>query len=300
MINKKIKILRRVLIFWTLFIGIGAIAGSTGMLMDPTGKAMMMDKMLPYFQVLPFAKILFQDYRFSGIMLLIVNGLTNLTAATFLFFKKKVGVILGTTFGFTLMLWIIIQFVIFPFNFMSTIYFIFGVLQLITGLLLLIRIKQSTFVFNISNYKNINKNKNNIVMYYSRDGYSKKLAYNEANKIGAYIYEIKAKEKTNGDKGFMWCGRFAMHRWGMKIEDINIKYKEYNNFIIVCPIWVFSICSPIREFAKLSKDKINNVSYIFTHFMKYNFKKPKEELDKLLNVKSSDYKNISIRFGVIK
>ena len=53
---------RKFLIFWTLFIGIGAVAGAVGMLSDPTGKAMGMDKMLPYFQVLPFADILFQDY----------------------------------------------------------------------------------------------------------------------------------------------------------------------------------------------------------------------------------------------
>ena len=34
------------------------------MLLDPTGKAMGMDAMLPYFQVLPFAKILFQGCMF--------------------------------------------------------------------------------------------------------------------------------------------------------------------------------------------------------------------------------------------
>lgn len=53
---------RKILIFWTLFIGIGAVAGALGMLSDPTGKAMGMDNMLPYFQVLPFSDILFQDY----------------------------------------------------------------------------------------------------------------------------------------------------------------------------------------------------------------------------------------------
>ena len=50
------------------------------MLIDPTGKIMGMDAMLPYFKVLPFADILFTDF-FSGLALLIVNGLTNLAAA---------------------------------------------------------------------------------------------------------------------------------------------------------------------------------------------------------------------------
>ena len=72
---------RRVLLFWTLFIGVGAVAGAAGMLLDPSGRALGMDAMLPYFQVLPFADVLFRDLTFSGWALLLVNGLTNLTAA---------------------------------------------------------------------------------------------------------------------------------------------------------------------------------------------------------------------------
>ena len=65
---------QRILIFWTLFIGLGAVAGALGMLLDPSGKSMGMDAMLPYFQVLPFADVVFQDFTFSGWALLIVNG----------------------------------------------------------------------------------------------------------------------------------------------------------------------------------------------------------------------------------
>ncbi len=124
---------RKCLIFWTLFIGIGAVAGALGMILDPSGKSMHMDEMLPYFKALPFADVLFKDFLFSGFALLIVNGLTNLTAAVLLLRKKKLGVILGGIFGITLMLWICIQFYMFPMNFMSTIYFIFGICQAVTG-----------------------------------------------------------------------------------------------------------------------------------------------------------------------
>lgn len=105
--NKRYRISRRFMIFWTLFIGLGAVAGATGMLSDPSGKALGMDGMLPFFQMLPFADVLFQDFVFSGIALLIVNGITNLVAAVLLIMKKKAGVVLGGVFGFTLMLWII-------------------------------------------------------------------------------------------------------------------------------------------------------------------------------------------------
>ena len=60
----KIPADRRALLFWTLFIGLGAVAGACMMLLDPTGKAMGMDAMLPYFQVLPMASILFQGCMF--------------------------------------------------------------------------------------------------------------------------------------------------------------------------------------------------------------------------------------------
>ena len=103
------------------------------MIFDPSGKTLGMNEMLPYFQVLPFADVLFQNFLFPGIALLIVNGLTNLTAAVLLLKKEKLGVILGGIFGVTLMLWICIQFYMFPMNFMSTSFFVIGLLQAITG-----------------------------------------------------------------------------------------------------------------------------------------------------------------------
>jgi len=108
--KSRFRIARCFLIFWTLFIGIGAVAGALAMIIDSSGKFMGMDAMLPYFQVLPFADRVFQDFTFSGWALLIVNGLTNLTAAGLLLAKKKVGTVLGGIFGITLMLWICIQF----------------------------------------------------------------------------------------------------------------------------------------------------------------------------------------------
>ena len=278
------KITKKFLIFWCLFIGIGAVWGSACMLIDPTGKLLQMDKMLPYFQVLPFSDILFQNYIFSGISLLIVNGISNLIAAYLLIKNKKIGIILGTTFGFTLMLWIIIQFIIFPTNILSTSYFVFGIIQLITGYMTYVFYNQEQFKFNLSDYENIGKNKDILVVYFSRMGYTKKIAYEQANKIGAQIIEIKAKEKTENTSGFWWCGRYGMHKWRMPIEDIDVDLKKYKKIIIVSPIWVFDISAPIREFCyKYSKD-ITNVEYIFTHYMNAKFENVANELDEILNI----------------
>ena len=273
-----------ILLFWTIFIGLGAVGGAAMMLYDPTGKAMGMDALLPCFQVLPFAEVLFQNYIFSGFALLIVNGLSNLTAAALLLAKKKSGVILGGVFGVTLMLWICIQFVIFPLNFMSTSYFVFGFCQAITGYMTWIFAKQEDFSVDPADYPNIGKNDACLVVYFSRMGYVKKLALETANRTGAQVYEIKATERTQGTLGFWWCGRFAMHRWQMPIQRVDLDLTVYDHVTICTPIWVFSLAAPVRSFCAQASGKIKEADYILVHHTKGTYKNAAREMDALLGL----------------
>ena len=294
------KVIRKVLVFLCLFIGIGALYGSFCMLIDPTGKLLKMDNVLPYFKVLPFSNVLFKNYIFSGIALLIVNGVTNITAAFLLIKNKKIGIILGTIFGFTLTLWITIQFIILPFNFLSVTYFILGIIQMIAGYMTYVFYMQTNFKIDISKYKNIGKNRNTLVVYFSRLGYTKMIAYSKANELKADILRLETDELTENTKGFWWCGRFGMHKWRMPIKDIDIDIKKYKNIIIVSPIWVFSVAAPIRDFCYKYSSDINNVQYIFVHFMNSSFKNVAAEVDKILNKKRDRFTSVCMRFGKIK
>ena len=291
---------RRVLIFWTLFIGLGAVAGATGMLLDPTGKAMGMDAMLPYFQVLPFAEVVFQDLTFSGYALLIVNGLTNLTAAGLLLAKKNSGVVLGGIFGVTLMLWICIQFYMFPPNFMSTIYFVFGFAQAATGYAAWVFAKQEAFQVNIADYPNIGTNPERLVVFFSRMGYVRRLAYEEANRTGAAVYEIKSTERTEGTSGFWWCGRYGMHKWAMPIEQVDIDLSRYNHVTICSPIWVFALAAPVRSFCAQAAGKIKEADYILVHHQKNNYENAAAEMDKLLGIRHTGLRSVQCRMGTYK
>lgn len=293
----KYKNIKKLLIFWCLFIGVGAIFGALGMFLDPSGKLMKMDQLLPYFQVLPFSKVLYQNYIFPGIALFIVNGITNLFAAFLIFKNKKSGIVLGTIFGITLMMWIIIQFVIFPFNFLSTSFFVFGILQALTGYLCYVVYTQEKFVFNETEYKNIGKNEKILVVYFSRRGYTKKEAYRIANETSAKILELKTTEKTEGTLGFWWCGRFGMHKWWMELKEIKEDVSKYEKVIIVTPIWVFSMSAPIRKFCYTYSEKLKNVEYVVTHFMRTDFLSVANEMDKILKVKRKSFKTIVIRMG---
>lgn len=288
---------RKLLIFWTLFIGIGAVMGAVFMLIDPTGKLMGMDAMLPYFKKLPFADVLFNDLVFSGISLLIVNGITNLIAAGLLFARKKSGAVLGGIFGVTLMLWICIQFYMFPLNFMSTIYFVFGFIQAATGYAAVIFFKQENFSVCIDDYPSIGTNPRNLVVYFSRMGYVKKIALEEANRTGAQIYEIKASERTEGTAGFWWCGRYGMHRWSMPINKIDINLSEFEHVTICSPVWVFALSAPVRAFCGEARGKIKEADYIAVHHTKSKYENTAEEMDSLLGLKHTGFRSVCCKTG---
>lgn len=295
--SKRYKISKGVLLFWTMFIGIGAFAGGLCMLIKPDGSIMGMEAMLPYFQVLPFADKLFRNFTFSGIALIIVNGVTNAVATGLIFANKKSGIVMGMTFGVTLMAWIVIQFVVFPANVMSSLWFTFGILQALTGFVCLVRYNQDHFDFDENDYRNIGKNPTCAVVYFSRLGYTKKIAYQIADESGADIFEIKTTEKTDGDLGFLWCGRFGMHKWGMPINDIDLS--GYDSVVICSPMWVFGVCAPVREFCKLQKGKLKNVGYVITHTMKARFANVAEDMDALLDTKHTSFASYSTQLGKI-
>lgn len=288
---------RRALLFWTIFIGIGAVAGSSAMLIDPSGGLMGMDAMLPYFQKLPFAEIVFQDYVFSGISLLIVNGISNLTAAGLLIANKRIGAVLGGVFGITLMLWICIQFYMFPLNFMSTAYFIFGFIQAITGYMTVVFYDQEHFTVSESDYPNIGSDPTKLVVYFSRMGYTKKRALEAADRTGAEIYEVRAAERTSGTLGFWWCGRYGMHRWAMPTEDIGVQLEKYDHVTVCSPVWVFNLCAPMREFCKKASGRIRSADYILVHHQKSLYANAADEMDRLLGLKDTPAVSVCCREG---
>ena len=288
---------RRALIFWALFIGIGAVCGAVCMLVDPTGRLMGMDVLLPCFQKLPLAELLYQDYVFPGIALLVINGLTNLTAAGLLLAKKKSGIILGGIFGVTLMLWICIQFYIFPMNFMSTSYFIFGLLQAVTGYMAWVFYRQEEFSVSEADDPNTGTNPRRLVVYFSRMGYTKKLALEESSRTGACLYEIKSTERTAGTLGFWLCGRYGMHRWPMPIETVDMDLEGFDHVTICAPIWVFHLAAPVRAFCQQVSGRIKEADYILVHHQSSPYWNAAEEMDRLLGLKNSPAVSVCCRKG---
>ena len=285
------------LLFWTLFVGLGAVAGALCMLIDPSGRSMGMDAMLPYFQKLPFAQYVFQDFTFSGWALLIVNGLTNLTAAALLLLDRRSGSALGCAFGVTLMLWICIQFYMFPVNFMDVTFFLVGLAQAITGFAAWAFYGQEEFAAHIRRYDGIGANDKRLVVYFSRLGSTRQAALEEAERTGAQVFELRTTERTEGTTGFWWCGRFGMHRWEMPLERMPDHLERYEHVTICSPVWVFGLSAPVRAFCRQAAGQIREADYVLTHHQRGDYARVADEMDAMLGLRRTGLTSICFRRG---
>ena len=72
----------------------------------------------------------------------------------------------------------------FPPNFMSTIYFFFGLAQAITDYIASVSARQEAFTVNRADYPHIGEHPDRLVVFFSRMGYVRKQAYEEAERTG--------------------------------------------------------------------------------------------------------------------
>jgi hypothetical protein len=122
--------------FLTLFIGIGAIAGAVMMWIDPSGQMWGMDPLLEMLRAkMPWPDVFFKDFIPSGFVLLFLNGFTQFAAAILLYKKHPLAYWAVRAGGIILMLWIVLEWWVWGFNAMSNIYFVFGLLEVVTAVI---------------------------------------------------------------------------------------------------------------------------------------------------------------------
>lgn len=98
-----------------------------------------------------------------------------------------------------------------------------------------------------------------LVIYYSFEGNTKKVAELIAKYLKSDIIELKLLKNTLSKSSFMkyaWGGKQVLMKETPKIEDINIDFNDYDLIIIGTPVWAFSYAPALRTF--FSKYKINN------------------------------------------
>lgn len=124
--------------FWTLFIGIGALAGALMMWVDPSGRMWGMDALLPVLERrMPWGEALFSSFIFSGFALLVANGLTQYVAFFLIHGKHRLALPAALSSAVILMLWVALEWCLFGFRTMCNVYFAFGLMEALTAIVLM-------------------------------------------------------------------------------------------------------------------------------------------------------------------
>ena len=106
--------------------------------------------------------------------------------------------------------------------------------------------------------------KNTIVIFYSRTGASRLVAEALAQKLGCRTAEVFYPGR--GKVGYWEAFKQAMFKRSCDFE-CDIKARDLSGsgrVIFVFPIWVFTLCAPIRNFMRMHKTHIGNYELIAT------------------------------------
>ncbi len=97
-----------------------------------------------------------------------------------------------------------------------------------------------------------------LIAYYSLTGNNKYLAEAIQKEVGGDILEVKSKWKRNWPLIFF---DVAFKRFP-KIEKTNMDVVDYERVILVAPIWISKIASPLCTFIKQERKNLKNFSFI--------------------------------------
>lgn len=125
------KTLQKIL---TIFIAVGAVGGALMMWLDPSGATWGGEPLLEMLrEKMPWPDIFFKNFIPSSFVLLILNGITQFTAAVLLFKKHRLAPYAVLICGVILMLWIVLEWWVWGFNAMSNIFFVLGLAEVVAA-----------------------------------------------------------------------------------------------------------------------------------------------------------------------
>lgn len=119
--------MKKLLIFLHAFVGIGALFGGGGAILNPV------DPMGISADVLKNSP--FSNFLIPGIILLLVIGFGNIFAAAVLYFKYEYSLYISHFMGLALVGWIVVQCIMMKtINILHTIYFFIGAVETVLSL----------------------------------------------------------------------------------------------------------------------------------------------------------------------
>jgi len=102
------------------------------------------------------------------------------------------------------------------------------------------------------------------VVYFSRTGYTRRIAEEIAAACGADVDPIKEPRDRWGIWGYFRSAREALKKRLVDIEPPTVAPSAYDLLIIGTPVWAGNVCSPVRSYIAAHKAELKRVAFFCT------------------------------------
>lgn len=100
-----------------------------------------------------------------------------------------------------------------------------------------------------------------LIVYYSRDGSTRKVAEELKGLLGADIEEITEPKGRGGPIGWIKSGKEASSGMIVQINPTKFDPSGYDVVVLGTPIWAWNVSSPVRSYMVTFKGKLPKVAF---------------------------------------
>ena len=100
-----------------------------------------------------------------------------------------------------------------------------------------------------------------LIVYYSRSGYTRRVARMLARRLGAEVDEIKIVQPVRGPLGYALFAIEALAEITPSVQPALKAPKDYDCIVVGTPVWFWSLSSPVR--AWLAQNRIRGARFAF-------------------------------------
>jgi flavodoxin len=86
-----------------------------------------------------------------------------------------------------------------------------------------------------------------LIVYHSRTGYTRRIARQLADRLGADLDEIRIVQPMHGALGYAACAIEAMAGLAPALRPMRHMPTDYDLIIVGTPVWFWSLSSPVRS-----------------------------------------------------
>ncbi|MEA1883346.1 MAG: flavodoxin [Thermotogota bacterium] len=106
-----------------------------------------------------------------------------------------------------------------------------------------------------------------LVLYYSYEGHTKKVAEVIAKELSTDIEGVKPiKEmKTKGFGKFLWGGSQVVMKKKPELKPMNVNPDDYDTIFVGTPVWAFTYAPPVKTILESGMLKNKKVAFFYTH-----------------------------------